>query len=113
MSELRKLKRYIQRSKERRRVLGVPMVWAFMMYNCEDCGQWTKMYLESSLERHNGKNHKPVPFGIICPNCGGFHCYDRSGLIKLYEERALRNGEHYFKDDPKQDCGIPKHPTKE
>ena len=86
---------------------GAPLVWAKMIYICEDCGARYEMYLEHTLERHNGKNHKPVPFGIQCRKCGGFHCYDRSFLIKLPEMRYLEPDECYFKDDPKCDCGKP------
>ena len=88
---------------------GAPMVWAKMVYKCDDCGYEETMYLENTLERHNGENHKPVPFGIICRSCGGFHCYDRSGLIPLPFERPLEEYESYFKDDKKYDCGKPVH----
>lgn len=87
---------------------GDPIVWAVMFYRCADCGYELPMYLENTLERHNGENHKPVPFAIECPECGGFHMYDDIARYqKLPEERPLRKGESYFKDDPKYDCGMP------
>ena len=107
MSSLRRLHRQISKTKEEIRRRGTPIVWAKMIYVCEDCKARYDMYLENTLERHNGKNHKPVPFGIRCKYCGGFHCFDRSGLIKLHEERFLADGENYFKDDPHHDCGMP------
>ena len=83
------------------------MVWAFMIYKCKDCGWMGRLYLENTLERHNGDKHKPVPFGITCPKCGNFHCYDVSFLRELPEERPLKSNENYFKDDNSSDCGIP------
>lgn len=85
-----------------------PVVWAYMRYVCENCGRDWKMYLENTLERHgkNGTPHKPVPFGIRCPYCGGFHAFDRSGLMEI-PLRFLRPGEDYFKDTPGCDCGKP------
>lgn len=65
------------------------------------------LYLENTLERHNGDRHKPVPFAIRCPKCGGFNCCDMSFLRKLPEERPLKSGENYFKDYKSSDCGIP------
>ena len=87
------------------------IVWAYMKYTCTDCGYSVYMYLEKGLE-HGGKQHKPVPFAITCPKCGGFHCYDSSGLIKLLSgPRPLKANEHYFKNTLKADCGVPVHPT--
>lgn len=83
-----------------------PIVWAKMIYICDDCGARFDMYLENTLERHNGDKHKPVPFGIRCRKCGGFHCFDRSGLILLPEERKVNFGEWFFGDKRKHDCGI-------
>lgn len=101
--ENRKQELRIERAKKN----GTPIVWAKMIYICEDCGNRKEMFLENTLERHNGENHKPVPFGIRCPYCGGFHCYDRSGLIPLPAERPLEEYESYFKDSKKYDCGKP------
>lgn len=83
-----------------------PMVWAKMIYVCDDCGSQFEIFIESTLERHNGEKHKPVPFMIQCPICKGFHCYDRSFLIELPEERPVLTGESYFADEKKYDCGV-------
>lgn len=103
-------KRQEQEAKAREKEKGKPFVWvwAVMIYRCADCGFEIPMYLESTLERHNGENHKPVPFAMKCPECGGFHCYDDVSRFRpLPEERPLREGESYFKDTYKHDCGIP------
>ena len=84
------------------------LVWAVMIYRCADCGFEIPMYLENTLERHNGNDHKPVPFGMVCPECGGYHCYDDVSKFRILTvERPLREGESYFKDSHKYDCGIP------
>ena len=109
-SYLKKLAKEVNRINILRR-LGTPVVWAYMVYACEDCGNRLFMYLEEGLEQ-GGARHKPVPFAIRCPKCGGFHCYDVTGLIKLTSgPRALNTKEHYFKNTPKDDCGIPVHPA--
>ena len=97
----------IKERQEQLRKDKAPLVWAKMIYVCEDCGARFTIYLENTLERQNGKDHKPVPFGIRCRKCGGFHCFDRSFLIPLPEERYLEPHEDYFKDDKKYDCGTP------
>ena len=115
-----KFSRKIMRAKERadkkvqeqeirsRRQHWPTLVWAVMIYKCADCGYEIPMYLEHTLERHNGDAHKPVPFGMVCPECGGFHCYDDIPRFReLPGVRQLREGESYFKDDPNHDCGIP------
>ena len=103
---MRKLRRQIASSRFDIRPREV-MVWAYMIYQCEDCGWMTPIYLENTLERHNGNKHKPVPFAIRCRKCVGFHCYDRSLVKKLPEERPLKPKENYFRDDKNSDCGIP------
>ena len=99
-------KAYKERQEQLRRAKA-PIVWAKMIYICDDCGARFEMFLENTLERHNGKNHKPVPFGIRCRKCGGFHCFDRSFLIPLPEPRYLEDNEDYFADKKKYDCGTP------
>lgn len=104
---LNKLEDDKRKRQEKLKREGAPLVWAKMIYRCEDCGALYEMYLEHTLERHNGKDHKPVPFMIQCRACGGFHCFDRSLLIELPEMRYLEPDECYFKDDNKHDCGVP------
>ena len=107
-SYLKKLKRHVCASKPKN---GAKMTHAFMRYTCQDCQSEINMYLEEGLEEH-GENHKPVPFGIRCPECGGFHCYDSSAIIPLFELRPIYQREHYFKNDPRYDCGVPVHPQR-
>ena len=68
-AELENLKEKQRLNVERAKKKGTPIVWAKMIYICEDCGNRKEMFLENTLERHNGENHKPVPFGIRCPYC--------------------------------------------
>ena len=102
----RKLKRQIASGKFDNHPKTI-MVWAYMMYRCKDCGWMGYLYLENTLERHNGDQHKPVPFAIRCPKCGGFHCYDVSFLKELPKERPLKPEENYFKDNKSYNCGCP------
>lgn len=108
MSELRSLYNSVKRNRshQAQRRTGGPIVWAYMGYICRDCKFPVDMYIENTLERHNGESHKPVPFAIRCPQCGGFHCYGSTGLIPLRAERPAEMYENYFKDYPDQDCGI-------
>lgn len=80
-----------------------------MVYGCRDCGARFVMYLEKGLEENGCKDRKPVPFGIACPFCHGFHAYDESGLLPLpggkYAE--LPKDESYFANYPKRDSGVP------
>jgi hypothetical protein len=80
-----------------------------MVYSCRDCGESFVMYLERGLEEAGCEDRKPVPFGIICPFCHGFHAYDASGLLPLpvgkYAE--LPDGESYFANRSGRDCGVP------
>ena len=65
------------------------------------------MFLEKGLEEF-GENHKPVPFTIRCPVCGGF-ARDISGTCKFPDGgyRELPQGEAYFANVEGQDCGVP------
>lgn len=102
----RKLKRQIESGKFDIHPKEI-LVWAYMMYACKDCDWHGIIFLENTLERHNGDKHKPVPFGVICPKCKGYHCYDVSFLRELPKERPLKARENYFKDDKHHDCGVP------
>ena len=86
------------------------IVHGAMVYGCKDCGKRWVMYLETGLEDHS-ENHKPVPFGITCPFCGGFHGFDISGYLKLpdAETADLPEGEAYFENVPDSDCGRPRY----
>lgn len=80
-----------------------------MIYGCRDCGSRWVMFLERGLEEPC-EDRKPVPFGIICPFCGGFHAYDISGYLPLPDAKyaELPDGESYFENRPDRDCGTPR-----
>ena len=83
------------------------LVHGAMKYGCENCGLTWWMFLEKGLEEF-GENHKPVPFIIRCPVCGGF-ARDISGTCKFPDGgyRELPQGEAYFANVEGQDCGVP------
>ncbi|UWG09168.1 MAG: zinc-ribbon domain protein [Bacteriophage sp.] len=89
------------------------IVHGYMLYECSGCGTVYKMYLEKGLEdrvqdKIYPEKHKPVPFAIRCKQCGGFQCshrYWKIGNSDIYEE--LPEGASYFKNTPKESCGMP------
>ncbi len=85
------------------------MVHGAMVYGCQDCGSQWVMYLERGLEEAC-EDRKPVPFGIICPFCKGFHAYDISGYLPLPNTKyaELPEGESCFENRPDRDCGTPR-----
>ena len=82
------------------------LVHGAMKYGCEKCGLTWWMFLEKGLEEF-GENHKPVPFVIGCPLCGGF-ARDISGIVKFPEGgyKKLPAGEAYFANVEGKDCGV-------
>lgn len=90
---------------KRRRIL----VHGAMVYGCHDCGARFLMYLEKGLEEENDPERKPVPFGIICPYCKGFHAFDISGYLRIPEEGyvELPKDASCFENVPDRDCGKP------
>ena len=84
------------------------LVHGAMKYGCEKCGLTWWMFLEKGLEEF-GDDHKPVPFVISCPLCGGF-ARDISGIVKFHEGgyKELPAGEAYFANVDGHDCGVPK-----
>lgn len=85
------------------------MVHAAMVYGCKDCGSRWLMYLEKGLEEAGDPDRKPVPFGIMCPYCKGFHAYDISGCLKIPDEGyvELPKDASCFENLPDRDCGKP------
>lgn len=79
-----------------------------MFYGCEDCGAEFLIWLERGLEEHNGEYHKPVPFGITCPKCHGFHCFHVhwENDIHLKHDIEIPNRSLYFANVKNRDCGI-------
>lgn len=112
MSHLDDLNRFIYGSMSKKPVefKRKIIIHGAMVYGCRDCGKRWVMYLEKGLEDHS-ENHKPVPFGIICPFCGGVHGYDISGYLRLpdVDEAELPEGEAYFENVPDSDCGRPRY----
>lgn len=84
------------------------LVHGAMKYGCEKCGLTWWMFLEKGLEEF-GEDHKPVPFVISCPFCGGF-ARDISGIVKFPEGgyKELPDGEAYFANVDGHDCGVAK-----
>lgn len=68
------------------------------------------MYLEKGIEEF-GENHKPSPFTITCPYCGGF-AMDVSGIQKVPGGGyvPLPDGYGYFANAEGRDCGVPTFP---
>lgn len=68
------------------------------------------MYLEKGIEEF-GENHKPSPFTITCPYCGGF-AMDVSGIQKVPGGGyvPLPDGYGYFANVEGRDCGVPTFP---
>ncbi|NCE63045.1 hypothetical protein D1159_00265 [Pseudoflavonifractor sp. 524-17] len=71
------------------------------------------MYLEKGVEEF-GENHKPSPFTIACPYCGGW-AMDVSGIQKVPGGRyvPLPDGYSYFANVGNRDCGVPTFPAGE
>ena len=65
------------------------------------------MYLEKGIEEF-GENHKPSPFTIACPYCGGW-AMDVSGIQKVPGGGyvTLPDGYGYFANLEDRDCGVP------
>lgn len=98
-------------------------IHGFMIYQCEYCNSVYVMWLAEGLEdptddAKTGK-HKPVPFGIVCPACGGtaFHKFWGVGKLTLgqnhrsYKDYISQQNkllyENFFWNDPDSDCGVP------
>lgn len=84
-----------------------PLIHGRMIYRCEQCGKSWPMYLEKGIEEF-GENHKPSPFTIACPYCGGW-ASDVSGIQKVPGGGyvTLPDGYGYFANLEDRDCGVP------
>lgn len=84
----------------------VPLVHGRMIYRCEQCGRNWAMFLEKGIEEF-GENHKPSPFTIGCPYCGGW-AMDVSGIQKISGGYIpLPDGGNYFANMEDKNCGVP------
>ena len=90
--------------------VGAPLIHGRMIYRCECCGKSWPMYLEKGIEEF-GANHKPSPFTITCPYCGGL-AMDVSGIQKVPGGGyvPLPDGYSYFANAGNRDCGVPTFP---
>lgn len=100
------------------------LIHDYMIYQCKHCGNIYVMWLEKGLEdpmddQKTGK-HKPVPFGITCPFCGGvvmhtlWSPYDKNiseNCYKSYRKYVDRENRpiyrNFFWNCPTADCGLP------
>ena len=99
------------------------IIHGYMVYQCEHCNNIYVMWLEKGLEDPTDDEktgmHKPVPFGITCPACGGMAVHT---LWSLGEDSLGKNYKSYqkyveqpnriiyrnfFWNDPMTDCGVP------
>lgn len=99
------------------------IIHGYMIYQCQECADVYVMWLEKGLEdpeddKKTG-NHKPVPYTIICPFCGGtvkhiFWEFSKDTLSSNYRSYnryvTETNGtiyRNFFWNDPESNCGIP------
>lgn len=84
-----------------------PLVHGRMIYHCEQCGKSWAMFLEKGIEEF-GEDHKPSPFTICCPYCGGW-AMDVAGIQKLPcgGYMPLPDRASYFENREDRDCGVP------
>ena len=107
---LRKEKERFYRPKEKVEVQRY--VHMAFVYACEKCGKHSMMWIEKGLEEacnpmlkeKSGLPHKPTPFVIRCPECGGFM---RHVATPCYLEKFIpaRIGDDLFINDENYDCG--------
>ena len=78
----------------------------YMVYGCDHCEKGFKMYLEDTLETHDPKTHKPVPFTIQCPFCKSHDCHDVSGKISIPRQKLTKRMPAFWNVEG-DDCGKP------
>nr|DAM96274.1 MAG TPA: zinc-ribbon domain protein [Caudoviricetes sp.] len=82
----------------------------FMKYKCESCNKEWNMWLENGIEdrRQYEKTgiHKPSPYMIKCPYCGGI-AKDISGYIPTTDCMPLLDHVNRFENHEDSDCGVP------
>lgn len=91
-------------------------VHGVFIYDCvsEQCGERRYMYLEQGLEERcnpqlktpSGKPHKPTPFIIACPKCGGRMQHITSAWYDEFIE--AKKGIDIFMNVKHSDCGKPR-----
>lgn len=109
--------RIIEASKQDHTIHG------YMVYQCEHCNNIYVMWLEKGLEDPTDDEktgmHKPVPFGFICPACGGMATHTLWSLgkdslgknYKSYQKYVEQLNRiiyrNFFWNDPTTDFGVP------
>lgn len=99
------------------------LIHGYMIYQCGHCHNIYVMWLEKGLEDPTDDQktggHKPVPFGIICPACGGTATHilwsvGKDSLGKNYksyqkyvDQTTKLIYRNFFWNDPTADCGVP------
>lgn len=82
------------------------------VYTCESCGRNIPMLLELGVEEQCNpllsggfslRPHKPSPFTIKCPHCGGFASHTRTCWFHV--PRRLLPGSNVFLYDENHECG--------
>lgn len=87
-----------------------PIIYGFMMYECEKCGERFRMDMEIGVEDHgdHGRPHQPCPF-VITHDCGGF-AHDCTMMVQRYRHTipAPPNTRYFAYDRSGRDhaCGI-------
>lgn len=81
-------------------------------YACETCYEKRLMWVEKGLEevcnpslkKKSGLPHKPTPFVIVCPKCGGFMQHIATPIY-LSEFIPAKIGDNLFINDENSNCG--------
>lgn len=84
-----------------------PIIHGGFIYQCEDCGQEWRMWLEVGVEGRN--KIMPSPFTMGC-ECGGWASHidwHRDIIYSKDEHRPIRVGMKYFALDHEYGCGRP------
>lgn len=88
-----------------------PIIYGFMMYECEKCGTKFRMAMEIGVEDHgeHGRPHQPCP-SVILHDCGGY-AKDCTLHIERFQNSfpALPKTRFFAYDHSgrKDACGIP------
>lgn len=83
--------------------------WASMIYGCSDCNKGCTMLLEEGIEG-GFEPHKPAPFFIQCPFCGGHNFHHVNMHAEVFKSRRrIGPYEPFFANIKGDDCGCPLH----
>lgn len=115
----RKVEKLLRKEKERfyrqTQIVEVQRyVHMAFLYACRSCCERHLMWIEKGLEEacnpmlkeKSGLPHKPTPFVIGCPICGGFMQHIATPYY-LPKFEPARIGDDLFINDENHDCGKP------